>query len=320
MLKFFKNLAGRRKGFTLTELLVTIVIASIILASLLTFLNIMLNSERQEQAKATAELEIQEALDYIATDLEEAAYIYDADGINAIKSQLPNHTAIERVPVLVFWKRTFLPKTQDITNISGTTTTVGCLVKLPPANTNCDNRDYFIYSLIAYYLIKDDNPIWSSTARIGRWEIQDGIKDPYNSNNYLTNPDPGFKQFDLSLAGSLTRKMNAWTKSNLAYTASTKILIDYLDHSTGASVPPLVSCTNTSSTAQQVPANGTANNPLEIYSFYACVDSSKNLARVYLRGNALARIEPSATYTSSRDTYFPTANVQVQSRGLIAGE
>lgn len=313
-------LSKRRGGFTLVELLVTIVISSIVLGVLLTFLNLILESERRERAKSMTEQETQEAVDYIANDLQEAVYVYDAEGIGEVKDQLLYSDDATRVPVLVFWKRTFLPRNREVTNLSGEETSVGCLVRLP--NNNCDLRDYFVYSLVVYYLIKDSNSIWSTAARIGRWEIQDGIKDPYNSSNYLTSADPGFKLFDLSLPGSLTDKMKAWTKSSSAYAGSNtpRTLIDYVDHSIGTGVLTPVGCSNTSSMAQRVPADGDSANPLQIYSFYACVDASRTSARVYLRGNALARINPGATYTSNQEIYFPTASVQVQSQGLIDGK
>lgn len=193
-----------------------------------------------------------------------------------------------------------------------------CVVKFADGVT-CDQREYFVYSLVAYYLIKDNSTTWSSAARIGRFEIKDGIRDPSNNNNYLTKKDPGFKLFDLTLAGTtLASKMNAWTNdtATAAYTADTLPLVDYVDQST-VGTPALVACPTT---PQRVPADGTTANPTEIYSFYACVDSSRALARVYLRGNALARIRKDATYSNAQSAYFSSANVQVQGPGLLGIE
>jgi prepilin-type N-terminal cleavage/methylation domain-containing protein len=308
-LKWLLNIQQKRSrltqvasGFTLVELLVAMMISTIVITTLLTFVTNMIETERREQAKATTEQEVQAALDYIADDLQEAVYIYDADGINAIKSQLPNPGAKDRVPVLVFWKRSFLPKDSEVSF----------------------NRDYFVYSLVTYYLIKNTNSndsIWSSTARISRFEIQNGVRDPNNPNNYLTGktPDPGFKLFDLSLPGNIKDKMNAWTKDKTNYDLrknKIETLVDYIDQSNVTGVPVPVDCKiTTSSEAQQVPGNDA--NPLGIYSFYACVDSSRNLAQVYLRGNALARIHQNATYSNGQSVYFPTVNVQVQGWGKI---
>lgn len=314
--------AQMSKGFTLVELLIAIALSSIVIGTLLSFMNNILNSERQEQAKAITEQETQQAIDYIANDLKEAIYIYDADGINAIKSQLPNATDTNKVPVLVFWKRSFLPKERNIKDINDNSTTVGCLVKIPPNGTNCDNRDYFVYSLVSYYLIKDNSSTWSKTARIGRFEVQDAIKAPYSS-NYLTSAAPGFKLFDLNQAGTtLKEKMNAWTKASTSYDLTKNkidILVDYIDQSTNSAlIPPTNFCINNpSANAQLVPVNNSTANPLGIYSFYACVDSSRNLAKVYIRGNALARLSNNATFANSKSTYFPLVSVQVKNRGLL---
>lgn len=319
-LKRFR-LAQISGGFTLIELLVSIVIASIILGTLLSFMTNILTSERREQAKATTELEIQSALDYIADDLQEAVYIYDADGIAAIKNQLPDPTATDKVPVLVFWKRTFFPQDRQVVLNDGTTTRVGCLSKIADTN-ECNDKDYFVYSLVTYYLIKDKDSTESNTARIGRFEIRDGIRDTNNYSNYLLEPDPGFQLFDLTVPGTIQDKMNAWkTDTSKPYDlrkTQIETLVDYIDQSTGKQTPVPRNCDTISSTAQQVPANDPTENPLKIYSFYACVDSSKSLAQVYLRGNALARLERKATYTDTLTDYFPVGNVQVKSKVTLS--
>lgn len=105
--------ARKTSGFTLIELLVALILASIIIASLLSFMVNILGTDRREQAKASSEQEIQAALDYIARDLQQATYIYDQTGIAAIQAQLPPAggtvagcpDATSCQPVLVFWKR-----------------------------------------------------------------------------------------------------------------------------------------------------------------------------------------------------------------------
>lgn len=308
----------KSRGFTLIELLVSVIISSIVLSSLLSFMVNILTSERREQAKVATEQEIQTALDYIANDLQSSIYIYDADGIAAIKNQLPHPTATDQVPVLVFWKRTFLSKDHQVVSPNGITTRLGCLTKISGTDA-CNDRGYFVYSLVTYYLIKDRDENWSSAARIGRWEIQDGIRDPKNFRNYLVNPDPGFQLFNLTASGTLEDKMKAWQKSTFtAYDPEKnriEILADFIDHST--EVPKPINCANISPDAQLTPANYPAANPLGIYSFSACVDSSRNLAQVYLRGNALARIEREVTYSDNQSAYFPSASVQVKSQAML---
>ena len=309
------KIAQSNSGFTLIELLVAMIMAFAVIGPLLGFMLNTLNTNRQELSKANSEQEIQSALDYIAQDLDQAVYIYDADGLNnkstdtppGIKDQIPpmatasscvnNPPSNICVPVLAFWKRKVIP---SILPVTGTTT----------------NNDTFVYSLVVYYLIQGNNSngIWSNAARIGRFEIYDGVINPTtptNTNgtpNYIQSPSPGFQLFNLTLIGqTLKDRMDRWQKASQAYTDYPFTLIDYIDQSTNGIV---VDCTKLSSAAQQVPTN-------LVGGFYACVDSSKTAAQIYIRGNALARIQNPATYNSSQSIYFPTASIQIKGRGTL---
>lgn len=307
--------ARKTSGFTLIELLVAMIMAFLIIGPLMGFMINTLNTDRKEQAKATSEQEIQSALDFIAQDLDQAVYIYDADGLNknstdnppGIKDQIPpsvaapppapscvNNASNICVPILAFWKREF---SQGV---------------LPTAN---GVNDTFVYSLVVYYLIQGNNAngTWSNVARIGRFEIRDGVTDPANPTKYLTTspptPSSGFKLFDLTIAGQgLKQKMDSWQKNpNQNYTDYPFALVDYIDQSTNGIT---VDCTKISSNAQLVST--------QLAGFYACVDSSKTLAQIYIRGNALARIQNAATYSSSQSIYFPTASIQIKGRGFLS--
>jgi hypothetical protein len=274
-----------------------------------------MNTDRQEQAKANSEQEIQAALDYIARDLQQAIYIYDADGIEAIKDKLPDRsptTKTDRVPVLVFWKRELV--SQAIT-------------------VGSQKDDTFVYSLVAYYLIKDSSSNWSKAARIARWQIKDGVADPSSTKTcgkYLQCPDPGFAAFKLDGIGTLAEKMNAWTKATADYTADTIVLVDFIDQTRNDDVPPapVVTCpSNPPSPAppvwSQVPQDITSFNTrgtVKMTSFSVCIDTVDTTAQVFIRGNAVARIENDSTkinYSPSKSAYFPTASVRVQGRGYL---
>lgn len=286
------------------------ILASLVITPLLGFMINIMETDRKEQAKATTEQEIQSALDYIAQDLEQAVYIYDADGLDktsndnppGIKDQIPplasapgcaSRTTPTCVPVLVFWKREFR---QSVLPVPGSTT---------------DKNDTFVYSLVAYYLIKGNNAnaTWSDAARIGRFQIQSGVKDTTNTTNtnapnYITDekPSEGFQLFNLTLPGiTLKDRMNRWQKTNVNYTNKTFTLVDFIDpYPNGIAA----NCPATT----QVPSTLAGG-------FYACVDSSRTSAQVYIRGNALARISNSATCDQS--VYCPTVSVQIKGRGLL---
>jgi prepilin-type N-terminal cleavage/methylation domain-containing protein len=274
-------------GFTLIELLVSIIIASIIVGTLLGFLVNILERDRTEQAKSESQEETQSALNYIADDVTEAVYIYDSDGLyqtqtingvtNNVFSQLPHNfntgsgcNATNCTPVLVFWKVFRYDRNDTVKGgNSGTKNrAVRCLdepididtLPFPPAlptATNCSGGNKYTYSLVAYYLLKDSNVNWSSTSRIVRWEIKDGIKwacqdtstaaqlpasglcptaatqkITVNAVDYAVQPDPGFRRFDLSGTGTLAQRMNRWRADTANYDINVNgfdELVDYVD-------------------------------------------------------------------------------------------
>ncbi|MEH1907819.1 hormogonium polysaccharide secretion pseudopilin HpsC [Nostoc sp.] len=343
VLKFLLSIQLKRSkfvqqvnGFTLIELLVGLLLAFLVLTPLLAFMVNILSTDQNEQAKASSEQEIQTAVDYIANDLQQAIYIYDKTALttnssttpasSGIQDQIPpvniapgcNSSTTTCQPILVFWKRTFLPSA--ITLSSSTT-----------ANTASDT---FVYSLVAYYLIKDSNTTWSNAARIARFQISDGVlaasgtttgtclpdypNDTYikNSSNIIQCPDAGFQRFNLNLASAtgLTQKMNSWkATASRAYTQQASVLIDYIDQtSIGSTTLSCPTSTGGSTTTTPSLISGT------FMGFYTCVDVANTTAQVFLRGNALARLRTSNfDYSSTNQTYFPTANVRVQGHGYL---
>ena len=343
------KLGVKNSGFTLIELLVAMILAALIITPLLGFMINILDTDRKEQAKVSSEQEIQTALDYIAQDLQQAIYIYDAKGIKAIKNQLPLSTASDRVPVLVFWKREFVEEVYDIRN----------------TRTRRQSNDTFVYSLVAYYLIQSNttnnrDETWSKQFRIARFELKDGVKNPNKPTNPNGTPnylrefpsDRGFALFklnDISITGTLEDKMNAW-KSDGRTKDDMPVLIDYVDASQG-SAPEPIDCDTVfdldkypteqkadKEDALRVPAfegdfsysTNLTVKKLGNSSFYACVDIDTVSAKIFLRGNAYARINDrdknynksiqNNAYSESRKSYFPSASVQVKGRGLLGVE
>ncbi|MCC5602193.1 hormogonium polysaccharide secretion pseudopilin HpsC [Nostoc sp. CHAB 5714] len=310
---------NKNSGFTLIELLVAMILAFLVITPLLGFMISVLNTDGQEQAKANSEQEIKAALDYITRDLQQALYIYDDVGIAAINSQIRPVT--DGVPILVFWKREFTKDAVETKNA---------------ANVVQFKDDSFVYSLVAYYLIKDtnfNNNNWSQAARIARWQIKDGVANTsgktdcpgFTTEKYSLCPDKGFKAFDLSKKGkTLEQKMNSWTNSLAGdtYNQVPVVLVDFIDQTEITQETPTATAAVTCSTGfRQVPA--AAN--LVRRGFYACVDSSdgnnRSAAEVYLRGNAQARLiqndESKIRYADNKSSYFPSGNIKVQGSSFI---
>ncbi|XZO00815.1 MAG: hormogonium polysaccharide secretion pseudopilin HpsC [Microcoleus sp.] len=340
------------KGMTLVELLVGAIMAFLIVTPMLTFVVDMLNTDRREQVKSNTEQDLQAAADFIAQDLSQAIYIYDNNpdpigtpintptGIPAIRSQLP--APANGTPILVFWKQ------QPRKNSVPFNPEVAKTVKPKDCDKNpgkCD--DTYVLSLVAYYQFKDNDTTWCQPSggtcptRIARYEITDGIKDPNATDptdpNYPNYPyyqdsetkdtqrrDPAFnKDFDLSkptvnvtVPTGLTNLQSGATKP--------QVLVNYIDHTNNSETALLgTECrTALGNPTDQRTATPIGEATLRIpspqdgvNSFYACVNTEKNIARVTIRGNSLRRLQTDANYDPNKLAFFPTATVQVQGLG-----
>ncbi|MBD1863676.1 MULTISPECIES: hormogonium polysaccharide secretion pseudopilin HpsC [Trichocoleus] len=374
MFNIFKFLASSQQqslkpkskttGFTLIELLVAVIISGIVISSLLAFLVNIMTSERKERAKSNSEQEVQAALEYMVQDLQEAVYVYDAYGLNGdpnvttqtpIRNQIPPvkpvtgcNSAATCEPVLVFWKRTFFNRTDEVNEVGTGRVRVGSVT---------GDNDAYVYSLVAYYLVKNPaDSIWSNASRIARFEIRDGI--PTNGNTgFAINPDSGFVPFDLASADTIPAAMNKW-KSGTAPTRYTSVatqsydrnnlqtLVDYIDDTRydSTAIAPLHSISTdptqgildcrapnrgalggdltvaTQPGAQRIPANFETATSAKTSSFYACVNSTTSSVLLYLRGNALARLiqDPSRRVANQNNLiYLPSSEVRIFGRGFF---
>ncbi|HEY9673433.1 MAG TPA: hormogonium polysaccharide secretion pseudopilin HpsC [Waterburya sp.] len=314
----FKNSRSHQKngGFTLIELLVGLVMAFLVIIPLLGFMVNMLQTDRQEQAKANTEQEVQAALSYIARDAEQAVYFYDKAGLDAIKAELPKASDSNYVPVLVFWKRQF------IRNIIPTGTVNSCQTDADKQQCN----DAFVYSLVTYYITKSDpttcaRDAWSCTAQIRRVEIRDAVKGKDNqpiSSDEKVQASPGFQLFTVGQSPDVKTIMNTWKKGAGNIDSNVpEVLIDYIDKTPVSTTDPTQLCPPP---MELVPSTASLANLSS--GFYACVNVKETTAQVFMRGNALARLRQKANPPSYVDresvaSYFPKASIQVKGRGLF---
>jgi type II secretory pathway component PulJ len=307
-------------GFTLIEVLVGLILALLVILPLLAFMVNMLSTDRQEQAKAASAQEIQTALNYISRDLEQSVYIYDSYGVKKLQDANTLPTPASSVPVLVFWKRQFLP---------------GVISK------QGGNDDAFVYALVAYYLktptqteCNQVNYPWSCTAQITRVLYRESVRD---GNTIINAGDANFRNFGESMKANnlnlayIEDIMNAWTSPGLT-SKPQDVLIDYIDQTslpaTPAACPPIkrskapdsIDVTAYSNANwQQVPHPSLST--IKTYGFYACVDSEKTTAQVVIQGNALARLQKKQnppSYSPNQAAYFPKATIQIRGRGLYS--
>ncbi|MEG4818070.1 hormogonium polysaccharide secretion pseudopilin HpsC [Microcoleus sp. K5-D4] len=334
------------KGMTLVELLVGAIMAFLIITPMLGFVVDMLNTDRREQVKSNTEQDVQAALDFIAQDLSQAIYIYDNRAINGppgpneqlVGPQLPPNA--NGTPILVFWKR------KQINDAVSVDTNPNTRV-LPNNCTQNTCNDTYTRSLVAYYQVRENNPnsIWCQPAggpcptRIERYEISEGIMEnpaaTTAATRYFDNAEAKDGQRH-SAAFNLDFDWNKPTENvtnpagftDASFTGSNpQVLVNYIDQSPLVTAPPNDECQRALGNPRaQVPGTtGTSpvldttlkiSNPDNTNSFYACVDTSKNIARVTIRGNSLRRLQANDTaYNPNKSAYFPTASVQVQGLG-----
>ena len=129
----------QNKGFTLTELLIAVFTAAIVISALLTAMVQILQSDRRENQKTQVQQQTQLALNYITQDLKQAVYVYDTPDIT---QYIPDLSAQEAIPILVFWKTEAIPESQLNYKKSD------CNGDIP-----CENllRKRSQYVLVAYY-------------------------------------------------------------------------------------------------------------------------------------------------------------------------
>jgi type II secretory pathway pseudopilin PulG len=322
------------KGMTLVELLVGAIMAFIVITPMLAFVVDMLNTDRREQVKSNTEQDLQAAVDFIAQDLSQAIYIYNGKQIrDIVKTQqlaAPPNTA----PILVFWKRQQIKKAVPIAvPIDDSIFPKDCQDK---GNADkCD--DTYVLSLVAYYQFKGKEATWCQPSgvdcptRIARYEIREPVRNPYKSDA----KDPYYDKTQLSVSqqGNVAFNPNfdfskptenvtkSIAQAAIAGELREQVLVNYIDHSSkDVPIPNGNQCqTSLAVTPPPPPATFNADDLLitdgKTHSFYACVDTSRNIARVTIRGNSLRRLQADANYNPKNSAYFPTATVQVQGLG-----
>lgn len=255
-----------------------------------------------------------------------------------------------QAPILVFWKRQILnnalPPAVGVQPNTCTTAT--------GANT-CN--DTYVLALVAYYQVSGGPGIWCQPSgndcpsRIVRYQIQDGLKNPANSalptpaDRYFTTDQLGTRSEALErslafnigtrdLPGFDLRRPTQNVTTGAANWRNPQVLVNYLDSSTqGVPVPTGPNCENLLGFVRPAAVTSAGTPPFQpenllitddksprppTHSFYACVDTSRNLARVTIRGNSLRRLQTyEAGFKTTSSAFFPTASVQVQGRGAI---
>lgn len=317
-------------GFTLLELLMAIAVSSVVVYAMLSLVVSLLETEKRETAKTQTQIEIGQAIDYMASEIEQAAYIYEGPCLGVGRADNPSTQTNEYcpglnkaikfpsglTPVLAFWKLEAVPyKTSTNSN-----------EKLPEKcsslATDLQEECYGIknsrssYTLVVYGLRTDPNDTWDGPARITRYELRKYKSDKLNelakTDEYLVNnqdPDTGFQTWPCTGSTSCTpRQIDQYNDD---------VLVDLIDDdknpSTGGTQAMCDQYKYANTTYSLSPA---ANTP---DGFYACVSSPGGSggyqdAIIFIRGNAAARAgEPK----SKNPAYLPSISRRVKAGTLL---
>lgn len=165
--RFYQFLKSRQRnhdqGFTLTELLVSIIISAIIISGLLYLVVELLGADARESARNETQREMQLAMNYITTDLREAVYVYD--DVAEIADGLPDFADEGMTPVLAFWKPVYF----DDADLDGIDCDSLPDAEQPACDTLLVRRS--AYSLIVYLQEANPGVPWSGQSVIRRYEL-----------------------------------------------------------------------------------------------------------------------------------------------------
>jgi prepilin-type N-terminal cleavage/methylation domain-containing protein len=309
----------RSRGFTLTELLIAIVVGGIIVTTLLYLVVELLQINRREEVLTQTQQDMRRAIDYITRDAAEAVYVYSSPEaiVNTetgatLLEQLDNFPQAGEVPVLAFWRLDPLdPRSQSVKDFFAKPCTDAAFAgKVNECETLRIRQGY--YTLVVYAQQKNTpGSLWGGKSRIIRYELPrytaGGLAD-------LTNT-PGFAE-----PTGATNSFERWTKAaNETTPRNIAVLTDFVD-------------ANDPDKPGDCPVGylQTPATPAKANSFYACVlqgtaqanpddDSltvgSNQTLIVFLRGNADSQSSGFATFSAAGR--LPTLRSEVLIRGVI---
>jgi len=346
----FPKVSNRANGFTLTELLVTIVIGGVIVSSITALLTDVVRANQQEKVRTATQQDMERALEFIESDLKNATYIYTGDEIrnqrgdlNSVASHLDVNQDYQIV--LAFWKPETIPY-----SAAGGKVPLQCDDGSGGLNSSLNSNDTTLeecedlqverrtYTLVVY--LQDTNPsnTWSGQSIIRRYELRKyDTSDTYTSNSekYLKLTlnsgyiDPvkqadGFRNWPYDGEDVDLQSSQPVINGNKSFA-----LADFVDDPSN-DTGNLPTCLDESGGTD---TNG--NGAIDVYSrtpaanqsksFFACVRESSLDGDVsegnqdvilYLRGNPDGRsgynIKTSDSYTP-----LPTLSSQVLVRGVV---
>lgn len=319
------------KGFTLLELLISLVIASIVVSGLLYVVIELTKMDKREANLDQVQRDMNRAMEYIADDLQEAVYVYTDPQKMATQlttdPDFPDST--DEVPILAFWR--IDPLEDNLPTCNSTTMTASVLEQCRVLSIR-----QAAYTLVVYVQkLNSASSNWSGQSRIIRYELSK------YTNPILTNlaAKPGYR--DPTQLGDPKALFKDWEKGDGAFTSSAggdaNVLVDYVQAPTFTS-PVALNRAPLSDAGGACRGYGTDINGDPLYSivpstatttnnntFFACVRSpgingvlerqGNQDVYVFLRGNVQGVSGGVRGY--SDETSLPILETQVVVKGVV---
>jgi len=352
----FTKVANRAKGFTLTELLVTIVIGGIIVSSITALLTDVVRANQQEKVRTATQQDMERALEFIESDLKNATYIYTGDELRNKRGDLKSvasHLDVNQdyQIVLAFWKPETIPYSP-----AGAKIPLQCDNGSGELNSSLNSTDTTLeectdlqverrtYTLVAYLQDTSPSDTWSGQSTILRYELRKyenddvytssgeeyltlNVSEDSSGNNIYVDPvkqADGFRNWPYDSEDVDLQSSKPTINGN-----TSRVLVDFVDDPSN-DTGNLPTCLDESGGTDM---NG--NGTVDVYSrtpavnqsksFFACVrestldgDVSEGNQDVilYLRGNPDGR-SGYEIKTSDSYTPLPTLSTQVLVRGVV---
>ncbi|MBD2100728.1 PilW family protein [Leptolyngbya sp. FACHB-261] len=245
----------KTQGFTLTELLITSVVAVLAVGGLLFLMTQLIGQDRQDFGRSETQREMAQALDYIAADLKEAVYVYEGECLSgsgprvtnasdaggcgrtqnlAASIGLPVVTDGSFTPVLAFWKQERTPYFRNPTGTQLLPTEADC-ARLTADQAECNGLriSQNAYTLVVYALARNISPtdIQQGPARIIRYRLRKYDPNQLSTlvKRYEDDPAEGFQGWTCKSGGPTATSCPTATVNDGSSILEAAALVDHVD-------------------------------------------------------------------------------------------
>lgn len=318
------SLSPRKKGFTLVELLVAVVVGGIISTVLGAILVDMLQNEAREAALNEVQQDLQSAMNFVTSDLTQATYVYDGDCLEGRGTTddsdfcpgLVNHipdfgTGI--TPILAMWVLEPVPY-DPVSEVIPT--------DCDGLGTDCISVQNArrAYTLVVYYLDTNPGGGWQGAARLRRYQLRKfstlTASNIEQTEGYVDPTVAGQNQFQVwpyrVISGTFTNQQAAVPTADVN---ELPVVSDFIDANWADLTDTPINCPPAVQAVPYVRSPLASTSPPN--SFYACVlnrGATLNQSTfVYLRANPTGKAGLNVANADRR----PTLSTTILNRGVV---